>query len=138
MIDVETVATDADLCAYTLGRSSLNDLIPDDEAWLASDGVSKSAAVARRTALANVLAALLRRRPVISEADLIDPSELRQVVCYGALEILYRGAIQHEESPNVGRAKSFAALYASELQSMQPSVRAGATTSSLSVRLSRG
>lgn len=135
-IDVEDVATDADLEAYTLGKSNLQDLLPGE--WLDDAAGEKLATIARQRALDFVLSKLANRRPPIRENDLTDLSELKTVVCYGALEILYRGAITHDESPNAGRAKAFGQMFRSELDALQPTVREGVTASSLSFRIHRG
>ncbi len=136
-IDIEDVCTDADLEKYTLGKSNLQDLLPDDDEWRGDTG--KTAAIARQRTLEVVLSSLARRRPPIRENDLSDLSELKTVTCYGSLEMLYNGAIRHEDSPNVGRAKRFGQMFRDELASLQPTVSQGLVTpSSLSVRISRG
>jgi hypothetical protein len=142
-IDVEDVATDADLETYTLGKSNLQKLLPDE--WLQdpdaeydADENPRLATIPRQTALDVTLGHLRKRRPPIEAEDLADVTELKTAVCYGALEILYRGSIQHEDSPNVARAKSFGKMFADELTSLQPSVHEGSTASSLSIRMSRG
>lgn len=135
-IDIEDVATDADLEVYTLGKSSLQDLLPDE--WLDEDTGVKVATLARQTTLDTVLSTLARKRPPIRSADLTDVTELKAVVCYGTMQILYSGAVQHEDSPNAKRAKHFGAMFRDELAALQPTVAAGVTASSRSGRLSRG
>jgi hypothetical protein len=128
-IDVEDVATEDDLAVFTLGKSNLAALLPEE--WSSFEKV-------RQERLSYVLATLKKRRPPILENDLLYPAELRIVVCYGTLEIAYGGAIKHEESPNVARSKNFGKLFADALNALQPSVRLGSTASSLSFRISRG
>lgn len=142
-IALADVATDADLEKYTLGRRNLQMLLPEE--WATdpeedSDDETnpKLATIALQTALDDVLKHLSRRRPPIRENDIVYPEELKQAVCYGALEILYRGAADHEDSPNYKRAKRYGELFAGEKNSLQPEVRAGSTASSMTIRMSRG
>lgn len=138
-IDVEDVATDVDLTKYTLGNSNLQDLLPDE--WAEdplADPLVKSAAIARSNVLREVLDALANRVPPIREADLTTPSELKTVVCYGTLAYLYNGAIRHDDSPNVGRAKRFSQMYADALAALKPTVLAGVAAPARTIRLSRG
>lgn len=135
-IDVESVCTDKDLEVHTLGHSRLQALLPEEEEWL--DGNVKTAAPARKRVLLEVMAALEKRRPPIRESDILHPSDLREAVCFGALAILYRGAIEHDDSPNIAKASHFQKAYIAELSSLQPRVSAGVTASSISARVSRG
>lgn len=135
-INIEAVATDADLEIYTLGKSNLQDLLPDE--WLDETLGVKVATPARQRTLDTVLSTLARKRPPIRSADIVDVTELKAVVCYGTMEILYNGAIAHDDSPNIGRAKRFGAMFRDELAALQPTVAAGVTASSRSGRLSRG
>ncbi len=129
-VAIADVCTDADLEKYLLGASNLTALIPDE--W---EGV---ATIARQDALDRVLSSLARRRPPVRDTDIVDPTELRTVVAYGALEMLYIGAVTHEESPYMKLGKHYGQRFSQELNSIQPTVHAGVTTSSLSVRISRG
>jgi hypothetical protein len=135
-IDVETVATDADLEVYTLGRANLQSLLPDE--WFDETLNRKSAANARQQALDDILATFKQRRPAITDSDLADVTELKPAVCYGALAILYQGAATHDESPHLARGKSYASRFTSEKLALQPSILLGSTASSLSARMSRG
>jgi len=136
ILDVEDVATDADLEDYTLGRANLQDLLPEE--WLDEALNRKSAAQLRLRILEDVLTLLKQRRPPIRDTDLTDLSELKQAVCFGTLATLYQGAATHENSPHVARAKSYLSMFTAEKISLQPSVALGSTASSLSVRMSRG
>jgi hypothetical protein len=129
-IDIADVCTDADLEKQLLGASNLLKLIPDE--W---DG---EATIARQEILDRVLSALVRRRPPIRDTDIVDPSELKTVVMYGTLEMLYLSQATHEESPFMKLGKHYGQRFSQELNSLQPTVHAGVTTSSLSVRISRG
>jgi hypothetical protein len=134
-LDVDDICTDATLEEYTLGRSNLTEIIPAE--WLDDDD-NKTALIGRQNALRFILEGLARRRPPIRETDLLVPSELKVAVAYRTLSMLYGGAITYEEGPFSKQAARFDKLFSQEMTSLQPSVRAGATTSSLSVRLSRG
>jgi hypothetical protein len=134
-LDVNDICTDAHLEEYTLGRSNLTEIIPAE--WLDGDD-AKTALIARQNALAFVLECLARRRPPIRESDLLVPSELKIAVAYRTLSMLYGGAITFDESPFGKQSKRFDALFTQEMTSLQPTVRSGTTTSSLSVRFSRG
>lgn len=135
-VDVEDVATDSDLEDLVLGKDNLQALLPDE--WKDNETGEKTAKKPRQTVLNIVLNSLKKRRPPILAEELADLSELKMVVCYGALEIVYQGAVDHDASPNLVRAKRMGTKFADELTSLQPSIRAGATASSLSVRFSRG
>jgi hypothetical protein len=142
-IDVADVATDTDLEAYTGGKNNLQKLLPDE--WLTdpeeeydAETNPKLALIPRQQTLATILAALKSRRPPILETDLQDVTELKRPVIFGALEIIYRASIQHDDSPNVERAKAFGKMFSDALNALQPSVLHGASASSMSIRISRG
>jgi len=137
-INVDDVAVDRDLEKYTAGRSGLQDLLPEDSTWYESGGGAKSALPARQTALENVLKSLKNRRPPIYEYQLLDVTELKQAVVFGALEILYRGAVQHEDSPNAKKAKDFGDKYRAEVTSLQPQTNLGVASSGIAARIFRG
>lgn len=135
-LDVETIATDADLEVYAGGRSNLQSLLPEE--WFSETLNRKSAAPARQQAFEDLAATLRQRRPPVKDTDLADPTELKPGVCYGALAIIYSFAATHEDSPHQARGKHYASRFASEKQALQPSVLLGSTSSSLSIRMSRG
>lgn len=138
-IDVNDVATDEHLETYVGGAAKLQGLLPVE--WLAEgedEGGECTGLIALQAALDATLAALKSRRPVILSSDLLDVTELRLCTCYGALEVIYRAAIEHEDSPNKKLADTYAAKFRAELAGLQPSTRLGATASSMSIRLSRG
>lgn len=134
--DVDDVATDADLANWTGGPATLQGLLPED--WFEEGADRKTAKLARQVTLDRILVALKSRRPPILESDLVDPAELKMAVVFGALEMVYNGAVEHEDSPNQAKAKAFGRKFEAELGALQPSVLAGASASSLSVRISRG
>ena len=140
-LDVDSVATDEDLEQYTLGADRLQSLLATTDWWvdLADEAKGKTAKPARQKALDLVLKALDRRRPRISPEQLLDVTQLKDAVCYGALEILYRGAVDHEGSPNVARASAFAKKFGDETSSLQPDLASNfSSPSGLSVRIHRG
>lgn len=134
--DVDSVCTDADLEIHTGGHEGLQALLPED--WHDTGAAEKWAKPARQLALDITLRSLKSRRPPVFEADLLDVTELRLPVMFGALEIIFGAAIQHEDSPNEAKSKMFGKRFQAELAGLQPSVQAGSTASSMSVRLSRG
>lgn len=140
---VNDVATDADLEVHTLGKTNLQKLLPDE--WLTdpdanydADTNPKLATIPRQQALDDTLVSLAKRRPPIRESDLVDVTQLKNAVVYGALAIIYGGATQYDDSPNVERAKRFRKLFEAEVAGLQPDVQLGSTASSMSLRLSRG
>lgn len=140
-VDVEDVCTDDYLADIVLGAERLQALLPLD--WRVDpdddQNLAKTALPARRMALGQVLKSLDRRRPRITPEQLADVAQLRDAVAFGALEIIYRGAVDHESSPNVQRAKDYEKKFSSELASLQPDlIDSGATAGSLSVRMHRG
>ncbi len=135
-IEVDDVATDSDLDTYVGGSAVLQGLLPEE--WHDEGAAAKWARPARSEALATALRTLAARRPPIRETDLVDATELKMCVVYGALEIIYRNAIEHEGGPNQSKAKAFGSKFAAEIAALQPSVAAGSTASSMSIRISRG
>lgn len=138
-IAVSDVATDADLEIYVGGSAKLQGLLPSE--WLAegeAEGGAKTATKALEAALDTTLVALKSRRPVVLWSDLLDVTELKTSVCYGALEVIYRAGLEYENSPNQELAKTYGAKFRAELAALQPSTRLGATASNLSIRISRG
>lgn len=138
-IDVADVATDAHLEIYVGGTAKLQGLLPAE--WLADgedEGGAKTATIALQSALDSVEISLKSRRPAILSSHLLDVTELRPATCYGALEIIYRAAIEYEESPNKKLADTYGAKFRAELAALQPSTHLGATASSMSIRMSRG
>ncbi len=138
-LDVNAIATDSDLEAYTLGAERLQALIPIEWRSDPDDPETGSAEIARQRALDTVLKALERRRPRILWNQLADATQLRDAVVYGALEILYRAAIDHEDSPNVRRTKDYAQKFADEVSGLQPDlIDDRVATGSLTILISRG
>ena len=135
-VDVADVATDADLETYVLGKSALQDLIPDE--WLSDDGTTKTAKRLMQVVLDDILQALESRRPPIRPADMVSYVELKGPVCLGTIERLYMGKATHDDSPNLKKSAAFGKQYSAAINSMQPRLRQGSTTSSLSIRLERG
>lgn len=136
MIDVDNVATDADLMVHTGGAAGLSDITPQE--WFDVDGYTPTCRPARAQGLTDVLTALRRRTPPIRETELSDVTELRQAVVYRALEILYRQSVSHEGSPNQAKARDFCKLYTDEINALQPTTYAGTGSSGLGFRMWRG
>lgn len=136
-MNVDDVATTSHCEPYTAGRSNLQDVLPEE--WFDEVTSLKSARPALTLALTNVLDALASRVPPILEADITTPSQLRNAVVLGALEIVYNMAIQHEGSPNVERARNFGKMYRAALSALQPTVADGRRMpASITFRVHRG
>lgn len=120
-IDVDTVCTDADLEGYVLGAQNLQTLLPEE--WLTDDESKKTARPARDQVLKIVMTRLSRRTPPVTEADITaDPTQLKVVVAYGTLELLYRAAATSEGSPNLKRADAWLKKFEAELEALMPPV----------------
>jgi hypothetical protein len=119
-IDVDTVCTDADLEGYALGAQALQTLCPEE--WLTTDETKKTAKPARQQALNIVMTKLLRRSPPVTEDDIEEPTELKVVVAYGSMWLLYMGAATSEGSPNFKRAEAYRKLFDAELDALLPTV----------------
>lgn len=114
MIDVDTVCTHADLGEEVGGVASLENVLPAD--W------AGSSANARTGALRDVLKALLRRTPPVYSEDIQDPTELRDVVAYGAAERVYRAAMTTPDSVFATQRKIYDERFKAELQGLQVTV----------------
>lgn len=99
-LDVETICTDADLQGRAT-QKRLNQAQPD----LAMRDA------ARAQALREVVLALQGRSPPITESDLTDPTELRDVVCVRALQIIFEGAMSTPDSVHAALASRFGKEY---------------------------
>jgi|GEM_PF-6819407 len=115
-IAVDTVATDADIESEVAGTSALRDLLP--EGWT-------TAKPAREIALTETLRELSRRTPPILEADLIEVTDLRDSVIYGALARLYRAAIQVDGDRYWHLARHYEKAYANERRTVRPTLQDG-------------
>lgn len=120
-IDVDTVCTDGDLEGYVLGAQNLQTLLPEE--WLTDDETKKTAKQAREQVLKIVMTRLARRSPPVTESDIgADPTQLKVVVAYGTLELLYRAAATSENSPNLKRADAWLKKFEAELEALMPPV----------------
>lgn len=99
-IDVETVCTDSDL----LNRAGA------DRVKRAKPELSERTA-ARAEGLREVLSDLAGRSPPISEADIQTPSELREMVMYRSLNIIFENATASADSLHAYLAKQYADQY---------------------------
>ena len=113
-IDIETVATDGDLENEIGGPDALRNLRTE---------LARSS-TARRLALADVLLSLKFRTPPILESDIADPTELNQVVVYGALAKLYLQNVTtgDAEDVNFAKHKLYEKQYSSRLYALRPTV----------------
>ena len=111
-IDVEDVATDAQLNALLLGQLTANiKLLPVALA---------DASTLRQWALDRTLQRLKRRTPPIFEADISDVTELRDAVLFGAAEKLFEGALSSAADGQVFHAKwqYYSAQFNSEINNL--------------------
>lgn len=113
MIDVDNVCTHADLGDH-VGLTALEGVLPAE--W------GGSSEPARAGALRDVLKSLGRRTPPVGEADLQDPTELRDAVAYGALERIFRQAMTTPDSVWSTQRKVFDERFKSEMLGLQVTV----------------
>lgn len=116
-LDADDIATDADLAIEVGGSSQLSNLIPAD--W------SGSAKKARQAALEDMMRALRKRTPPVTEADLMDATELKSGVVYGACERLYRVAMTTPDSVYATHRKLYAERFDEELDGFTPTLSEG-------------
>ena len=100
-LDLEMICTDADLLNRA-GAKRLNE---------AKHQVSERDA-ARAEALRETLSALSGRSPPIYESDISDQTELREMVMYRALSIIFENAIASPDGLHAMLARNYAAEYA--------------------------
>jgi hypothetical protein len=100
-LNVDDICTDADL----LNRAGASRLKQ------AKSEISERDA-ARATALREVVLALQGRSPPIAESQLVDPTELRDVVTYRALQILFENAMGSVDGLHAQLAGIYAREYA--------------------------
>jgi hypothetical protein len=119
-IDVEDVCTHEQLDEYVLG------LLTEKVHLLPPQWVGDSSIV-RRQGLTDVLDALRNRVPPVHEADIADPSELRQCVVHYAAMRLYDGAMTSGAEAEVFHAKMKAEekRYGDRLAALRPTIAAG-------------
>lgn len=128
-IDVDTIATDADLSNEVGGATKLANVIPAD--W------SGSAKPARTAALEEILLTLSRRTPPIQEADLQIPAELKTAVVLGALERLYRRAMLESGDHFDAQRRIYERRYSAELLNVTPTVSDGGRATTFGIAIHR-
>lgn len=140
-IDADLVCTDADLEGYTLGKANLQALLPDE--WLNDAETEKTAKPARQQVLNDVLEKLSKRTPPILEDDIADKTDLRNVVAYGTLALVFLNAPTREGSPNFKRSEFFQKRYDAEMSNLlivttdDEGEGGGGATSNLNVEVAR-
>lgn len=85
-LDVDTIATDADLIAEVASKARLDRAMPS---------VAQRDAI-RRGALQDVVTALGTRTPAVAEQMLVEPVQLKKAVVYRALSKIFLAAIAVE------------------------------------------
>lgn len=101
-LSVDNICTDDDLLSRA-GAARLKQAKPD---------IAERNS-ARATALREVLLALQGRSPPIRESDLVDPTEMRDVVTYRALQILFENSMAKQDGLHDHLASIYAREYAS-------------------------
>jgi hypothetical protein len=127
-IDVNTVATDADLEQEIGGPEQLANILPRE--WT-------DAEQARQRALALTLKALRRRTPPIVEGSLSDVTELEDAVVYGALEHLYRMAMASGSANYAELRKLYHGKFEDEVSGLTPTLNGENRGTANSISLER-
>ena len=127
-LDVDTIATDADLVNEIQSATKLAGLTRD---------TGGSAKAARQQALDDILVHLSRRTPPITETSLSIPAELKRCVVYGALERLYRHEMNEPGDVNGVQQKIYARRYSDEVSAIMPTIAGGARGTAFSIPISR-
>lgn len=127
-INVESVATDADLQNEVAGASWLASAMPQG---------AVSFVAARSRSLEDVLDHLKSRTPPIRAADLVDVTELRRAVVYRALQRICRNASTGEGDVWHVRARDFGREYEGELARLRPTVGGNLTGTPIGFTISR-
>lgn len=83
ILDVDTIATDADLIAEVASKARLDRAMPD---------ITQRDAIRARS-LQDVVDALGTRSPPLRDTDLADPNELKQAVVYRSLSKIFLSAV---------------------------------------------
>lgn len=114
-INVENVATEAELADEIGGMTELLPLLPKD---------APVSLTFRQKALEETIKVLSRRTPPIRDADISIPKELRDCVVYGALARIYENNMTqgNPDSLWTKKAQTWRDRYISELSSLQPTL----------------
>ncbi len=132
-LDVESVATDADLAGELGGEEALQNLVTDP------DADPSTTLIARQNALREVLDGLRNRVPPVTEPELSDVTELSRVVVYGALARLYRNNITTgtEEDVSAAKHKIYQRLFESSVNALRPTLSGSYVSGGRSIQFSR-
>ena len=113
-INVNDVCTDADLIEEIGSPEALSNLL--------ARSLGNDSTPARRASMNDVLRMLSRRSPPIRDVDIVDPTELRAAVAYGALTRLYRQSITTADSVFALHSKTYANQFEDEVAGLRPRV----------------
>lgn len=127
-IDVNLVATDADLVNELGGADTLANILP--AGWTNGEP-------ARVLALEDVIESLRRRSPPVLDNDLSIVSQLRRAVTYGALERMYRIGMHSADDVFAVQQKLYEKRFNAEVLGLSPTLQGGARGSVGSIGLSR-
>lgn len=128
-IAIDDVCTHADLASEVGGTAVLEDMLPSE--W------AGSSATAREAALRDVLTSLRRRTPAIREEHLLDVTELRDAVAYGALERIYRAAMTTPDGLHAEQRKLYSSRFDDECAGLVPTLLDDEEGSAFSFSLER-
>lgn len=116
-ISIANVATEADIADTGFGGSTtrMYDLLPEGVSDLTTH---------RTKALEATMKHLKRRIPPIRDADIADPTDLRDAVCYHALAQLYEDAMSTAGLDDAFRKKAewWRDRWSSEVGAMNPTL----------------
>lgn len=127
-LDVDTIATDADLANEVQSAAKITELTRE---------TGGSAKAARQQALDDILVHLSRRTPPITETNLSIPAELKRCVVYGAIERLFRHHMNEPGDVHGVQQKIYARRYSDEVSAIMPTIAGGARGTAFSIAFSR-
>lgn len=122
--DVDLYCTHSDLVDELGSARKLAKLVPPD-----SPSEPESADLTkpvREQSLRDVLKALRRKTPPILEAQISDPTQIKDAIAYGALMRLYRAAMTGPDDVNAELFRHFKKRFESELGGLNLTVDNGA------------
>lgn len=130
-VDVEQICTHADLLNEIGSTRELDRLIPKEDAGDTSRF--------RQLAAEEAIKALGRRSPPVYLADLLDLTELRDLVAYGAAMRLYRLALTGaaDSDAQMAKFKHYRDAFDAELDALAPTVSDGGRGATSAVSVSR-
>jgi hypothetical protein len=133
IIDVDSVASNADLATELGSQSALDNLLTDPAA------IPSPATQARELALADVIDHLRNRTPPVLAGDLSDVTELGPAVICGALARLYRNNMVTGDGDDISanKHKLYQRMFESRLSALRPTLQASLKSASASIQFSR-